>query len=37
MRHVGSHDPMIEPVPPAMEVQILNHWTAKEVLGHLLF
>ena len=23
--------PGIEPVPPAMEVQSLNHWTAREV------
>ena len=23
--------PGIEPMPPAMEVQYLNHWTAREV------
>ena len=25
--------PGIEPVPPAVEVQSLNHWTAREVPG----
>ena len=25
--------PGIEPVPPAVEVQSLNHWTAREVLA----
>ena len=27
--------PGIEPAPPAVEAQSLNHWTAREVLGHL--
>ena len=29
--------PGIEPVPPAVEVQSLNHWTAREVLEHAPF
>ena len=28
--------PGIEPVPPALEVQSLNHWTTREVPGHSL-
>ena len=27
-----SSRPGIEPTPPAVKAQILNHWTAKEVL-----
>ena len=29
--------PGVEPVPPALEVQILNHWTASEVQGNFIF
>ena len=29
--------PGTEPTPPALETQTLNHWTAREVLSHLLF
>ena len=29
--------PGIEPVPPALEAQSLNHWTAREVPDYLIF
>ena len=34
MRHVGFPIPQlgIEPVPPALEAQSLNHWTTREIL-----
>ena len=28
--------PGIEPVPPALEAEGLNHWTAREVLNYIL-
>ena len=28
--------PGMEPVPPVVEAQNLNHWTAREVLGFFL-
>ena len=34
MQHAGVLFPRpgMEPVPPALEAQILNHWTTREVL-----
>ena len=29
--------PVIEPVPPALEAGSLNHWTTEEVSGILIF
>ena len=36
MRHVGIlvSQPAIEPMPPALGAQSLNHWTAREVPKH---
>ena len=31
MEHYMGPWPGIEPIPPAMEAQILNHWTTREV------
>ena len=36
MRHAELPLPGIRPVPPAVEVQSLNHWTTREVLYDFL-
>ena len=38
--HIGSQfpdKPGVEPIPPAMEVRSLNHWTAREVPKDIFF